>query len=227
MSSRLKHSKQVCSLLFFGTLLCLWLPIEAETQTGRSILSGKITNATGTNLTNAHLSLKNTAEGTVQKVTANPDGSFAVRNLRPGTYEITASAPGFADAKTTVAIEAGIDQTVNFVMQIGTANETGNAEGGSSAVSGVVGAKSVRELPLNGRSATDLATLEPGVASARTQTVGQAQRGFGNQMTISGGRPRQNDSRLDGISVNDYANGPPVRSILRRNYRGFHAVRNQ
>ena len=28
-------------------------------------------------------------------------------------------------------------------------------------------------------------------------------------MTISGGRPRQNDSRLDGISVNDYANGPP------------------
>src|SRR5207244_13330215 len=28
-------------------------------------------------------------------------------------------------------------------------------------------------------------------------------------MTISGGRPRQNDSRLDGISVNDYSNGPP------------------
>jgi len=28
-------------------------------------------------------------------------------------------------------------------------------------------------------------------------------------MTISGGRPRQNDSRLDGISVNDYVNGPP------------------
>jgi len=28
-------------------------------------------------------------------------------------------------------------------------------------------------------------------------------------MTISGSRPRQNDSRLDSISVNDYANGPP------------------
>jgi len=28
-------------------------------------------------------------------------------------------------------------------------------------------------------------------------------------MTISGGRPRQNDARLDGISVNDYANGSP------------------
>ncbi len=28
-------------------------------------------------------------------------------------------------------------------------------------------------------------------------------------MTISGGRPRQNDARLDGMSVNDYANGSP------------------
>ena len=46
-------------------------------------------------------------------------------------------------------------------------------------------------------------------SSARTQRTAQAQRGFGNQMTISGGRPRQNDARLDGISVNDYVNGPP------------------
>src|SRR5207245_2333795 len=51
--------------------------------------------------------------------------------------------------------------------------------------------------------------LLPGVATARTQASGQAQRGFGTEMTISGGRPRQNDSRLDGISVNDYSNGPP------------------
>jgi hypothetical protein len=72
-----------------------------------------------------------------------------------------------------------------------------------------VGSKNVREIPLNGRSATDVATLEPGVATARTQTSGSAaQRGFGTEITISGGRPRQNDSRLDGISVNDYANSP-------------------
>src|SRR5262249_23790481 len=83
----------------------------------------------------------------------------------------------------------------------------------ASGVSGVVSGKSVTELPLNGRSASDLAALEPGVASARTQTSGQAQRGFGNQMTISGGRPRQNDSRLDGISVNDYSNGPPASAL--------------
>lgn len=90
---------------------------------------------------------------------------------------------------------------------------SGNEQGTSSTVSGVVSGKNVSDLPLNGRSASDLATLVPGVASARTQTSGQAQRGFGNQMTISGGRPRQNDSRLDGISVNDYSNGPPASAL--------------
>jgi len=135
----------------------------------------------------------------------NSDGSYLVANLVPGTYEITASAQGFAEAHTTVEISADGKPVVNFVMQAGTAVEAGKS---SSTAKGAV-TTSVSELPLNGRSASDVAALEPGVATARTQTSGQAQRGFGTQMTISGGRPRQNDSRLDGISVNDYANGPP------------------
>src|SRR6266404_6036843 len=94
-------------------------------------------------------------------------------------------------------------------MQPETTATADKGQGGTSGVSGVVSSKSVTDLPLNGRSASDLAALEPGVTTARTQSTGQAQRGFGTQMTISGGRPRQNDSRLDGISVNDYVNGPP------------------
>ena len=97
----------------------------------------------------------------------------------------------------------------NIVMQPETTATADKGQGGTSGLSGTVSSKNVSDLPLNGRSASDLATLEPGVASARTQQTGQAQRGFGNQMTISGGRPRQNDARLDGISVNDYVNGPP------------------
>lgn len=213
MFSDSKNLKAVWSFVLFALLLCPSLPSEAYAQIAGRTLSGKITNATGSNIPNVRLFLKNTADGTVQAVTANQDGAFAVENLKPGTYEITAFAPGFADTKTTVTIKAGIDQTMNLVMQSGIESGAGKVEGGSSAVSGVVSSKSVSELPLNGRSASDLATLEPGVATARTQTSGQGQRGFGTQMTISGGRPRQNDSRLDGISVNDYANSPPASAL--------------
>src|SRR6266576_688286 len=67
-------------------------------------------------------------------------------------------------------------------------------------------------ISLNGRSWTDLAALQPGVDTIQTQptfAVGadRGNRGFGQQLTISGARPQQNNYRLDGVSLNDYANG--------------------
>src|SRR5207253_6816406 len=92
---------------------------------------------------------------------------------------------------------AGKDSRADILMH--TESGSGADKSRTSGLSGVVTSKSVTDLPLNGRSASDLAALEPGVATARTQSTGQAQRGFGTQMTISGGRPRQNDAQLDGI----------------------------
>ena len=105
----------MCSFVFLASLLWASVPSEAYAQIAGSTLSGKITSATGFNIPNAHLSLKNMTEGAIQEVSANQDGSFAIHNLRPGTYEITVSVHGFADAKTTVTIAAGIDQTVGGV----------------------------------------------------------------------------------------------------------------
>ena len=84
----------------------------------------------------------------------------------------------------------------------------------SSDISATVQATTVRELPLNGRSWTDLAALQPGVNTIQTQPsfstgADRGNRGFGQQLTISGARPQQNNYRLDGISLNDYANGAP------------------
>jgi hypothetical protein len=77
----------------------------------------------------------------------------------------------------------------------------------------VMGAKTVGNLPLNGRSASQVAALVPGVVKARTQGKKNGPQGYGTQLVIFGGRPRQNDYRLDGISVVDYANGPMGNAI--------------
>jgi hypothetical protein len=84
----------------------------------------------------------------------------------------------------------------------------------SSDIGATVNATTVRELPLNGRSWTDLAALQPGVDTIQTQPsfalgADRGNRGFGQQLTISGARPQQNNYRLDGVSLNDYANGAP------------------
>ncbi len=178
-------------------------------QVGGSGLSGKILSPTNTPIPSVSLTLKKTSNAETQALTVSQDGSFTIHNLAPGTYEIIASAAGLKTSTVSVTIRLGADQVMNIVMQPEASSTTGKGQAGASGVSGTVTSKNVSDLPLNGRSASDLATLEPGVTSARTQASGQAQRGFGNQMTISGGRPRQNDARLDGISVNDYVNGPP------------------
>ena len=198
--------------VFMSTMLAFQIGVQGRLQVQAQIphgtLSGKVTSSSGSPVPNARLILKNATSSDTRSVTVNTDGTYLVANLLPGTYEIAASAKGFADAHATVAISADGEPVVNLVMQAGGATTAGQGQVGSSTVKGDV-TTSVSELPLNGRSASDVAALEPGVATARTQTSGQAQRGFGTEMTISGGRPRQNDSRLDGISLNDYSNGPP------------------
>ena len=197
------------SLFFFRLIIVVLGCSQVHAQAHDSTLSGTVKSSSGVPVANVNLVIKNSANGEVKTVAVNSEGSFAVSDLSPGTYEIIASRQGFADVHTTVTLSASSNSVVNLIMQAGNAPSTGKAQVGSSSVSGVVNSTSISDLPLNGRSASDVATLEPGVATARTQTSGQAQRGFGTQMTISGSRPRQNDSRLDGISLNDYSNGPP------------------
>src|SRR5437870_11107439 len=190
-----------CLALAIGLLAA----VQVFAQVGSRTLSGTITSPDGSRITTSRLSIKNIANGDTKSVSAKHDGSYVIRNLLPGSYEITVSARGFADAHTTVAISADGKPVVNLVLQASSTREAGKGQVGSSTVKGDV-TTSVSELPLNGRSASDVAALEPGVATARTQASGQAQRGFGTEMTISGGRPLQNDSRLDGSSDNDYSN---------------------
>lgn len=83
------------------------------------------------------------------------------------------------------------------------------------ATGGVQNNSTVQDLPSNGRDWTQAATLEAGVNSVKTQpdasntSSGRGQRGFGAQISVSGGRPQQNNYILNGISINDYANSAP------------------
>ena len=206
-NAKMLRSWALLALCFF----VLVIPIFGQSSGAK--LTGTILTRSGSRIPNARLSIKNAASGDIHGVVTNQNGSFTLDNLPPATYDVTVTAPGFAVWKTMVEVHNGNNPLPNIVLDVEIKVSAEKAHAETSAVSGVLTGKAVTDLPLNGRSASDLATLEPGVASARTQTTGQAQRGFGNEMTISGGRPRQNDSRLDGISVNDYANGPPASAL--------------
>jgi len=197
------------------------LPTNA--QVAGATLSGTITDSSGGVLPNTQVVITNVATGVTTKVTTNTDGFYTSANLLPGEYEVTVSAKGYTtEERTGISLTVGAQQVFDLTLHIGSATkevmvvtaEAPAVQLNSSDISAVVNATTVRELPLNGRSWTDLATLQPGVNRIQTQPdfaqgTDRGNRGFGQQLTISGARPQQNNYRLDGVSLNDYANGAP------------------
>jgi hypothetical protein len=191
-------------------------------QVAGATLSGTVRDQSGLVIPRADISISNVATGVARALTTDSAGFYSAPNLLPGTYEITASAPGFTtEVQTGITLTVGAQQVLNLTLRVGRTTEKVQVAGeapavqlASSTISAVVDSTTVRELPLNGRSWTDLANLQPGVAPILTQipfTDGTARgnRGFGDQIAIAGARPQQNNYRLDGISINDYANGGP------------------
>jgi hypothetical protein len=219
-----RSRKSTCHLAAVRTVLLLFLALDlslsAYAQVVGGTIEGTITDPKGAVLPNVKVEIVNLSTQIVTPLTSNTDGFYTAPNLLPGNYTVTVKRSGFATAVTEVILTVGAQHVVNVTMHIGTVNEVvkvqteaPEVELASSEMSAVVNGTTIRELPLNGRDWTQLATLEPGIASIRTQpAVGagdRGQRGFGTQMTVNGGRPAQNNYRLDGTSINDYSNSAP------------------
>jgi len=224
-SSKLRSSKLKTLAASFLALLLIHgvaVHVDVQAQVAGGTITGTVVDSSGRVLPNANVSISNVATGINRTVTTNEDGLYIAPNLLPASYELTFTAPGFrTDVRSGIELTVGATVSLNMTMQVGGSKETVQVQTeapdvqlATSDISAVVNATTVRELPLNGRSWTDLATLQPGVNRIQTQPdfsagTDRGNRGFGQQLTISGARPQQNNYRLDGISLNDYANGAP------------------
>ncbi len=222
-------SAQMYNKAYLGTCLTLLavtlgllFPAASRAQVAGGTISGTVADSSGRVIPSAQISITNVDTRVSRTAATNEDGFYTAPNLLPGNYELRFSAPGFkTEVRSRIALTVGAAAVLDLTMQVGTAVETlqvtseaPTVQLASSDISAVVNATTVRELPLNGRSWTDLAQLQPGVNAIQTQPTFAAgtdrgNRGFGQQLTISGARPQQNNYRIDGVSLNDYANGAP------------------
>jgi hypothetical protein len=195
----------------------------ASAQSGNATLQGTITDPTGAVVPNAHVHIVEAATGVARDIDTNSAGFYAAPNLPPGRYTVTITAPGFGTkAENDLLLTVGAVRDLDIPVAIATSDQTINVETSSNqvntvdtSVQGIIDGKQTRDLPLNGRDWTTLATLNTGVSQILTQYAGAAtattrlSRGLGAQLTIGGNRPEQNAYRLDGVDINDYANGGP------------------
>ena len=215
MTVRFKHA-----LCLFTLLICATRILRAQVSTGT--IAGTITDATSAIVPNAPVVITNTQTGIATQSLASAAGFYSAPNLQTGTYTVSVNVPGFAPEEINdIVLNVGAEVEVNVQLKIGLTTEKvivsavpASVDVVTSTTMPVVDERTIVALPLNGRDWTQLANLQPGVAAVRTQpavavTNQRANRGIGNQLTVGGARPQQNNYRVDGISINDYSNGGP------------------
>jgi len=217
----LQNLKIASYIVVLAALLGIGLPLRLSAQIVGATLSGTVTDTSGGVVPNADVTAKNVSTGISRMTTTNGSGLFTIPNLQPGPYEITVAAGGFnTDVRSGISLNVGQELVLNFTVKPGMAVQKVevNAEAptvnlANATLGGINDSTTVAELPLNGRSWTDLATLQPGVHLSQDQPPINAgdriKRGLGLELTISGGRPQQNNYMLDGVNINDYANAGP------------------
>ncbi len=90
------------------------------------VITGVVTEETGSPVSNAALFLSNTAGTLVEQTITNGNGQYTFSNLGPGSYNLTASAEGFQSVTTGVDIVPNETETTNFSLPLNPASVQGS-----------------------------------------------------------------------------------------------------
>ena len=182
---------------------------SARAQVSASI-SGFISDPSGAAVPSANVTARNMETGVSRTASSDGVGRYLIVALPVGLYEVKASKPGFQESTRTgiqlnVSQEANIDVRlqVNAVQASVTVSEDAPIVNTSTSdISGLVDAKEIKQLPLNGRSYDLLLPLNPGIVnftSQKTGGTGISNSSTGNNFAVSGNRPQQNIFLLNGV----------------------------
>ncbi|MGP0071394.1 MAG: carboxypeptidase regulatory-like domain-containing protein, partial [Bryobacteraceae bacterium] len=208
---------RVISALMLLASVCA-LEVSAQTPTG--IITGVVTDETGSIIPNVNVTITNKATGFSRTATTNAEGLFSAPALNPGEYVVRAEATGFRTLERDATLQAGATVTVNMPMTLGGTKEVVTVEGAaaainydSHAVQGVVTQNDIADLPSNGRQYMQLAALEPGVtitpgSTAQFNTLFTVSiLGAGNRtaFSVDGGNVSDNIDTAGGISSMNFS----------------------
>ncbi len=135
---------------------------------------------------------------------------YVLVNLTPSTYNLTATATGFAPARyTEINLSVGQERPVNIILQPPTVTEEITVSAGelttidtsSASIGANVNSREVASLPINGRQISQLYLLAPGA-----QTAGG---GSYDNIRFSGRANQQNAVRNDGVENSSIIDASP------------------
>jgi len=222
---------RLAALVFLAGAVAL--PLHAQISAN---LSGTITDQSGAAVAGATVTAKNAETGLARSAVTDQAGLYQLFALPVGLYEVHAQKQGFAEeVRTGIRLAVGQDATVNLGLRIGEIRQqlevTADAAIVSTTtrdISGLVGERQIKDLPLNGRSYDLLLTLNPGIVNftwEKTGGIGVSNSTTGNNFSVSGNRPQQNLFLLNGVEYTGAAENNMQPGGASQQLLGVDAVR--
>ena len=126
--SRLSGAAKSKMRILCNIVLAL-LSWSAFAQAPTATLSGKVTDQTGAVIPQATVTLS-TASGTRATATTDQLGGYQIQSLPAGSYNVSATAKGFANfSRSNVALGPGQSQTLDVTLQVKAQEEKVNVNG--------------------------------------------------------------------------------------------------
>jgi outer membrane receptor protein involved in Fe transport len=193
--------------VYLSASICVWFAMSLLAQDPTGILEGQIQDRNGGPVAGANASVKNLDTGYVRSQPAESNGLFRFVLLPVGRYSLTINAPQFAKFQQEpidilISQTARVDITLELASITQNVSITGDAppvDTSTNTLGKTVSRREVLDLPLNGRSFTQLGLLQAGAApvSAGVLTQGGSLRA-GQAYAVNGQRPESNNYLLDG-----------------------------
>jgi len=207
----MKRVMQLCPLLGVVLLIACSISRPAFAQAPVGTISGAVADESGAVIPNASVKIRNKETGAERELVSNAEGAFSAPSLPAGVYEVRVELKGFRTVVREATVETGLTTTADIRMPIGQTSEVVNVEAATAqieyekhSIDGVVQRQQIQDLPLNGRSFMQLASIEPGV------TVGTGTTSQYNALasvSIMGGDSGKTAISVDGGAIRDTIEG--------------------
>src|SRR5215471_19158093 len=112
------------------TVLCLLASVlTGFAQTDRGTITGSVSDTTGAVIPGVSIEAKNVSTGAVYQAGSSETGNFTLAQLPAGTYELSASLPGFKKfVRSGVMVSVATVLRIDITLSVGAADESVTVE---------------------------------------------------------------------------------------------------